>query len=173
MKKLHMTFLNEDGTKKTLVIHCVHQELSAEAVKTAMVQITELDLFEKDGVRLMTEVYSAKYVEVIETPLFDDNTGMTLTAEAVTKNHEETSDKEYLQDQMGEINQEPQKVKVCPFIPKQRKSSSQIQLRNNPQENFRINGKSNDIRIAVTLFRDAPNKPQTHFLEHMSARASP
>lgn len=71
MKKLHLIFLNEDGSKKTLVIRCVHQELTPAEVKEAMIQITELDLFEKDGVRLMTEVYSAKYVEIIETPLFD------------------------------------------------------------------------------------------------------
>lgn len=71
MKKLHLTFLNEDGTKKTLVVHCVHQDLEPEVVRDAMVQITELDLFEKDGVRLITDVYSAKYVEVIETPLFN------------------------------------------------------------------------------------------------------
>lgn len=78
MKKLHMTFLNEDGSKKTMVIKCVHQDLSPAAVKEAMEQIVELDLFEKDGVRLMTEVHSAKYVEIIETPLFEDINEMAL-----------------------------------------------------------------------------------------------
>lgn len=73
MKKLHMTFLNEDGSKKTLVIRCVHQELTPAAVKEAMEQIVALELFEKNGLRLMTEVHSAKYVETIETVVFDVN----------------------------------------------------------------------------------------------------
>lgn len=100
MKKLHMTFLNEDGGKKTLIIHCVDQHLSAEAVKEAMRQITELELFEKEGVRLMTKVHSAKYVEIIETPLFDvneepaDETSMNETSDDVAESGTEQVIKE-------------------------------------------------------------------------------
>ena len=45
-------------------------ELSGEAVETAMNQFAELNLFEKDNVALYQGVDSAKYVETIETSLF-------------------------------------------------------------------------------------------------------
>lgn len=108
MKKLHMTFLNEDGSKKTLVIKCVHQDLSPSAVKDAMEQIVELDLFEKDGVRLMTEVHSAKYVEIIETPLFEDINEMALPVPEPTT-EEEPSFQEMVNNDTTDQTKEKQK----------------------------------------------------------------
>lgn len=123
MRKLHMTFLNEDGSKKTLVIHCVHQDLSPEAVREAMVQITELNLFEKDGVRLMTEVYSAKYVEVIETPLFNVNEILepTLVEEVKMENTVATND-DCLMDAARDFPKERDKKRLTQLIALSQKS---------------------------------------------------
>lgn len=71
MKKLHLTFLNQEGKKHKLVPKIASSELTAEAVEAAMNQLTALDLFEKEGVALYQGVDSAKYVETIETPLFN------------------------------------------------------------------------------------------------------
>ncbi|WP_122645507.1 DUF2922 domain-containing protein [Enterococcus mediterraneensis] len=70
MKKLHMTFLNEEGKKHKLIPRFADENLSAIQVQTAMNELTQLPLFEKAGVALFTQVDSAKYVEVIETELF-------------------------------------------------------------------------------------------------------
>lgn len=73
MKKLHLTFLNEEGKKHKLIPKVAALDLSAEQVEAAMNQLTTLDLFEKEGVGLFQAVASAKYVETIETPLFEHN----------------------------------------------------------------------------------------------------
>ncbi|MGI6156571.1 MAG: DUF2922 domain-containing protein [Enterococcus sp.] len=71
MKKLHLTFLNEEGKKHKLIPKTAATNLSAEQVEAAMNQFTNLDLFEKEGVGLFRAVASAKYVETIETPIFE------------------------------------------------------------------------------------------------------
>lgn len=71
MKKLHLTFLNEEGKKHKLIPKIASTELTAEEVEAAMNQLTTLNLFEKEGVALFQGVDSAKYVETIETPLFN------------------------------------------------------------------------------------------------------
>lgn len=71
MKKLHLTFLNQEGKKHKLIPKMASAELTAEQVEVAMTQLTTIDLFEKEGVALYQAVDSAKYVETIETPLFN------------------------------------------------------------------------------------------------------
>ncbi|MDH6363298.1 hypothetical protein M2139_000282 [Enterococcus sp. PF1-24] len=71
MKKLHLTFWNQDGSKKTFVIHQVDQNLTPEKVYYLMNKLIELKLFVKNGIQLCTKIHSAKYVEVITTPLFN------------------------------------------------------------------------------------------------------
>ncbi|HRL52409.1 MAG TPA: DUF2922 family protein [Enterococcus aquimarinus] len=51
MKKLHLTFLNQEGKKHKLIPKIASTELTAEEVEAA--------------------IDSAKYVETIETPLFN------------------------------------------------------------------------------------------------------
>lgn len=69
-KKLWLIFLNEDGSKEKIIIHHVAQNLSPQKVYQKMKQITELELFEKDGLKLMTKVYAALYVGRKEQQLF-------------------------------------------------------------------------------------------------------
>ena len=40
--------------------------------KALLEQMTQLNLFQKDGIRLFDSVVSAKYVETIETPIFEE-----------------------------------------------------------------------------------------------------
>lgn len=70
MKKLRVTFLNEDGTKKNITFQHVAQDLTPEAVYSAMLRLTELEIFEKNGVKLMTKVLRACYVDDVVVELF-------------------------------------------------------------------------------------------------------
>ncbi|MDH6364407.1 hypothetical protein M2139_001454 [Enterococcus sp. PF1-24] len=71
MRKLHLTFWNADGSRKTFIIHQVAQNLTPEKVYYLMGKLIDLQLFVKNGVQLCTAIHSAKYVEIITTPLFD------------------------------------------------------------------------------------------------------
>ncbi|MBO1306888.1 DUF2922 domain-containing protein [Enterococcus sp. 669A] len=70
MIKLASTFLNSEGKKHTLNIKNPDVEKSPEEIREALTLLTELDIFEKDGVGLFEEVVSAKFVETVETPIF-------------------------------------------------------------------------------------------------------
>ncbi|MGO3732004.1 MAG: DUF2922 domain-containing protein [Vagococcus sp.] len=70
MKKLIMTFLNEEGNKTYLRPTVTHNELTAKQVKDVMDGIIELDVFEKEGDALYVETKSAKYTETTVTELF-------------------------------------------------------------------------------------------------------
>ena len=70
MIKLVSTFLNSEGKKHSLTVKDPDTSLSAEATKEALVLLSSLNIFEKDGVALFEQVVSAKYVETIETPIF-------------------------------------------------------------------------------------------------------
>jgi hypothetical protein len=70
MNKLVVTFKDEAGKEQNWTVRHAAQDLTAEGVQGAMDRFVALDLFEKDGVRQYQEIVSAKYVEVIETPLF-------------------------------------------------------------------------------------------------------
>lgn len=191
MKKLHLTFLNEDRTKKTLVLHCVHQDLSPEAVKEAMEQISELDLFEKDGVRLMTEVHSAKYVEVIETPLFDNEAALPVPVpivEAVVQEdeelveadvHVEKSDEvEEIPDQKQEKSQK-QLAKIYPFMTRAELNLKRQEFRQNQktistcQGSYRTSNQVNCIECVTPLIQPTDNKDSLRSTGSLSSRGSP
>lgn len=70
MKKLYLTFLNEEGKAHNLIPKVAAEELTEDVVREAMEQLRDLDIFDKDGVKLYQDIDSAKYVETIETPLF-------------------------------------------------------------------------------------------------------
>lgn len=70
MKKLNLTFLNALGKQITLTPTITKQDLTADEVKTLMSEITKLDAFEKEGVKLYVSTKSAKYVETVTTELF-------------------------------------------------------------------------------------------------------
>lgn len=72
MKKLQMTFYNALGKKHRFTPKIARQDLTADEVRQVMTNLVTMDVFEKNGVKHCTGVSAAKYVETIETPLFDD-----------------------------------------------------------------------------------------------------
>ncbi|MGX6971063.1 DUF2922 domain-containing protein [Vagococcus bubulae] len=70
MKKLNLTFLNEDNKKATLVPKVARQDLTKDEVKEAMDIIATLALFESNGKKLYVTPRSAHYSETIITELF-------------------------------------------------------------------------------------------------------
>lgn len=70
MKKLTMTFLNEEGKNSMLRPTVASDNLSAVEVKEVMDGIAELDIFVKAGQKPFVETKSAKYTETITTELF-------------------------------------------------------------------------------------------------------
>ncbi len=71
MKKLQLTFLNAEGKQHRWTPKAADQELTGEVVKAAMEGIVAAGMFEKNGIPHCTGVVGAKYIEVIETILFD------------------------------------------------------------------------------------------------------
>ncbi|MGM0212755.1 DUF2922 domain-containing protein [Enterococcus sp. AZ109] len=86
MIKLVGTFLNDAGKKHNLIMKDPNTNLSPEVVRENLELLTTLDLFEKDGVALFQETVSAKYVETIETPIFEKEEVFGDADEPVTLN---------------------------------------------------------------------------------------
>lgn len=71
MLKLHMTFFNADGKTTRYTPKISRDDLSAQEVRSVMDAIVGLGFFEKNGIKQCTGVAKARYVETIETELFD------------------------------------------------------------------------------------------------------
>ncbi|MEO1771557.1 DUF2922 domain-containing protein [Candidatus Enterococcus ferrettii] len=71
MFKLAAVFENAAGRTHRWGYNDPDPTKSPEEIKTALETITTLNLFQKDGIRQFTKVVSAKFVETIETPIFD------------------------------------------------------------------------------------------------------
>lgn len=69
--KLQLEFKNALGKKHRFTPKLAREDLTAEEVRGAMDQIVQLGIFEKNGVKHCTAVSGAKYVETIETILFE------------------------------------------------------------------------------------------------------
>ncbi|MGG5317414.1 DUF2922 domain-containing protein [Enterococcus sp. AZ072] len=71
MISLVTTFLNSEGNKHIWSFKEPDTTKSAEEIKESLELLASLGLFEKDGVGLFQKVVKAKYVETIETPIFE------------------------------------------------------------------------------------------------------
>ncbi|MGM0215939.1 DUF2922 domain-containing protein [Enterococcus sp. AZ109] len=71
MLKLVGKFLNSEGKTHQWTFNDPDPNKSPEEIKALLEKLTTLNLFEKDGVKLFQQVVSAKFVQTIETPLFD------------------------------------------------------------------------------------------------------
>lgn len=71
MLTLEAVFENSEGRKHTWKLKDPDRNKPAEEIKALLEQMTTLDLFKKDGVSLFKKVISAKFVEKIETTIFD------------------------------------------------------------------------------------------------------
>ncbi|KRN66233.1 DUF2922 domain-containing protein [Pediococcus cellicola] len=72
MKQLDMEFLSSLGKVRHVKLKYVNEGLDATAVRAAMAQLAGLKLFVKDEEELYAKPQAAKYIETIDTPLFDD-----------------------------------------------------------------------------------------------------
>ena len=72
--KLVSTFKNAMGKTQTWSLPNPDTTKTPSQIKALLHEVTQLNLFKKDGIRLFDSVVSAKYVETIETPIFDEET---------------------------------------------------------------------------------------------------
>lgn len=70
-KKLKMGFNNSAGKRHYWTPKTIDETISSEKVDELMVRLTQLDMFEKDGIRLFQEVVSARMIETHELEYFD------------------------------------------------------------------------------------------------------
>ncbi|WP_242703776.1 DUF2922 domain-containing protein [Candidatus Enterococcus moelleringii] len=71
MKKLVVNFRNAMGKSQTISFKDVDTTKTPSQIKTLLTDFIGLNLFQKDGVRSYETLVSAKFVETIETPIFD------------------------------------------------------------------------------------------------------
>lgn len=71
MLSLSATFENSAGRRHSLRIKDPDRKKPAEEIRASLEKLVRLNLFEKDEVGLFKKLISAKFVETIETPLFD------------------------------------------------------------------------------------------------------
>ncbi|MGG5316302.1 DUF2922 domain-containing protein [Enterococcus sp. AZ072] len=71
MLKLNASFEDEMGKRHRWSYNEPNPNLTPEEIRTSLETLTTLKLFEKDDVKQFQKVVSAKFVETIETPLFD------------------------------------------------------------------------------------------------------
>ena len=70
--KLVSFFRNGAGKSQTWSLSNPDTTKTPTQIKALFEQMTQLNLFKKDGIRLFDSVVSAKYVETIETPIFEE-----------------------------------------------------------------------------------------------------
>ncbi|WP_412989235.1 DUF2922 domain-containing protein [Pediococcus siamensis] len=73
MKQLDMEFVSSLGKVRHIKLKYVNEGLQPDAVRTAMTKLADLKVFIKDGEELYARPQAAKYIETIDTPLFDDD----------------------------------------------------------------------------------------------------
>ena len=78
MLSLSATFEKSNGRKHTWRMKHANPNKTAKEIKTSLEKLTKLDIFEKDGVIFFEKVITAKFIETIETPIFDKKTDTQL-----------------------------------------------------------------------------------------------
>lgn len=85
MLSLNATFENSIGNRHSFNLKNPDRNKPAEEIRACLQKIVELNLFEKGEIGLFKKLISAKFVETIETPIFDlrELEGMEPSAPAV------------------------------------------------------------------------------------------
>ncbi|UDM32044.1 DUF2922 domain-containing protein [Lentilactobacillus laojiaonis] len=71
MKHLELVFATSENKLKTLSLNYANEDLDAGTVQKAMNQISELKMFEKDGIRYFDKPVAARYAENVVDPIFE------------------------------------------------------------------------------------------------------
>lgn len=74
MLSLSATFEKSNGRKHTWRLKDANPNKTAEEIRTQLEKLTTLDIFEKNGVNFFEKVVTAKFIETIETSIFDKET---------------------------------------------------------------------------------------------------
>lgn len=74
MKSLHLTFKTNKGKKHLLNLNYANSNLDAKNVRQATNLIVAANLFEKGDEQLCVTPLAAKYVDTVDTVLFNDAT---------------------------------------------------------------------------------------------------
>ena len=74
MKSLNLTFKTNKGKKHLLKLSYANSDLDAKTVRQAMDLIATSNLFKKGDEQLFVTPLSAKYVDTVDTVLFNDAT---------------------------------------------------------------------------------------------------
>lgn len=86
MLSLSATFEKSNGRKHTWRLKHANRNKTAEEIRTQLEKLTTLDIFEKNGVNFFEKVVKAKFIETIETSIFDkeaeDQTEVSEASEA-------------------------------------------------------------------------------------------
>lgn len=72
MKSLNLTFKTSKGKKHLLKLGYANSSLDAKTVRQAMDLIAAANLFVKDDEQLCVTPLAAKYVDTVDTVLFND-----------------------------------------------------------------------------------------------------
>lgn len=73
MLTLEAIFENGEGKKYRWQLHNLDINNSAEEINVFLEKLTNLNVFEKDGIQLFHKLVRAKFVETFETKIFDEN----------------------------------------------------------------------------------------------------
>lgn len=79
MKSLNLTFKTSKGKKHLLKLSYANSNLDAKTVRQAMELIAAANLFVKGDEQLCVTPLAAKYVDTVDTVLFNDATAKTPT----------------------------------------------------------------------------------------------
>ena len=90
MLSLSATFEKSNGRKHTWRMKHANPNKTAKEIKTSLEKLTTLDIFEKDGVNFFEKVITAKFIETIETPIFDKKTDAQLESPKTTPVNEQS-----------------------------------------------------------------------------------
>ena len=89
MFSLSAVYENSVGKRHRWTMKGVDPNKSAEEIRTTLEKLTIVNKFDRNGVNLFQKVITAKFVETIETPVFDTRDEAAIEADEVLEPEEE------------------------------------------------------------------------------------
>lgn len=89
MFSLSAVYENSVGKRHRWTMKEVDPNKSAEEIRTTLEKLTIVNKFDRNGVNLFQKVITAKFVETIETPVFDTRDEAAIEADEVLEPEEE------------------------------------------------------------------------------------
>lgn len=173
--KLVATFTNERGKQHNWTYKGIDTDLPAETIKEACELLTNLDIFEQDGVKLFNTVVTAKIVTTIEHEIFDRSADSSEEAEEVTETACSSSSKRVEAVEVPAFvvtheNQPAFPTVTLPNVPLHQLSSSET-LSASPADSVK-NSPTEATREAISAYptKDSPPKSRKRLLSSLLRR---